>query len=113
MKKYFGITLGGLQKKTILLVLLVLLIAVSAAGGVAAYQNKMLAGIVDPSGREVGRPRIATYSGRDIHVTADEPMKMEIDGDVVTGDVVSWEAHVLPGCCDVIMDALSRYAQQA
>ncbi len=81
--------------------------------GTAQLLAPMLAGIVDPSGREVGRPRIATYSGRDIHVTADEPMKMEIDGDVVTGDVVSWEAHVLPGCCDVIMDALSRYAQQA
>ncbi len=47
MKKFLGLTLGGLQKKTITLVLLILLIAVVAAGAVSAYQNRMLVGIVE------------------------------------------------------------------
>ena len=75
MKKYFGITLGGLQKKTILLVLLVLLIAVSAAGGVAAYQNKMLAGIVEET-RTVQQQAISQIS--------EKTMDQMLQGSMVT-----------------------------
>ena len=47
MKKFLGITLGGLQKKAITLVLMMLLIVIAVAAGISAYQNKMLVGIVE------------------------------------------------------------------
>ena len=47
MKKFLGITLGGLQKKAITLVLMMLMIVVAVAAGVSAYQNKTLVSIVE------------------------------------------------------------------
>ncbi len=46
MKKIFGITFGGLQKKTVLLVLLMLAVTAAVFLGVSAYQNRMLTSIV-------------------------------------------------------------------
>lgn len=46
MRKILGITLGGLQKKTITLVLIMLLIMLAAFAGVSTYQNKMLVNVV-------------------------------------------------------------------
>lgn len=71
----------------------------------------VLAGIVDPKGRDVGRPNITSYRGKHIKVTSDRPMKIEVDGDVATSEVLSWEAKVLPNCCTIICDAMSRYAR--
>ncbi len=70
----------------------------------------MLAGIVDPKGKDVKRPSIVTYRGKHISVKSDRPMKLEVDGDVATGEVMGWEADVLPSCCRIITDAMSRYA---
>ena len=47
MKKFLGITLGGLQRKAIILVLTMLLIVIAASAGVSAYQNRMLVDIVE------------------------------------------------------------------
>ena len=46
MRKILGITLGGLQKKTITLVLIMLLIMVAVFAGISHYQNRMLVGVV-------------------------------------------------------------------
>lgn len=73
----------------------------------------LVAGIVDPTGRGVGRPSIARHQGRRIKVTCSRPNKMEIDGDVVPGTVTSWEANVLPSCSRIVVDQLSPYATDA
>lgn len=70
----------------------------------------MLAGIVDPKGKDVKRPSIVTYSGKHVTVAADRPMKLEVDGDVAMGEVMGWEATVIPSCCRIVADAMSRYA---
>lgn len=70
----------------------------------------IVAGIVDPTGRSTKRPHIATYRGANIRVTADKPMKVEVDGDVVSGETTSWEARSLPGCCPIVIDGMSRYS---
>ncbi|MBQ9004986.1 MAG: NAD(+)/NADH kinase [Atopobiaceae bacterium] len=70
----------------------------------------IVAGIVDPTGRSSKRPHIATYRGAHIRVTSDKPMKVEVDGDVMEGETLSWEARSLPGCCSIVIDAMSRYA---
>ena len=70
----------------------------------------IVAGIVDPTGRSAKRPHIATYRGAHIRVTADKPMKVEVDGDVMAGETLGWEARSLPGSCPVIIDGMSRYS---
>ncbi|MBE7007587.1 MAG: hypothetical protein E7422_00295, partial [Ruminococcaceae bacterium] len=46
MKKIFGVTFGGVQKRVVLLTLAVLAAAVAAFAAISAYQNRMLAEIV-------------------------------------------------------------------
>ena len=52
MKKYLGITFGGLQKKTVALVLLILAAMVAIFLGVSAYQSRMLSDIVGEARNE-------------------------------------------------------------
>ena len=47
MKKFFGITFGGLQRKTMRLALLILLLACSMFTAVSLYQNKQLIEVVE------------------------------------------------------------------
>lgn len=70
----------------------------------------IMSGIVDPTGHDSKRPHIATYRGSHISVTSDGPMKVEVDGDVIPGEVLSWEARSLPSCCNIIIDSMSRYS---
>ena len=78
----------------------------------AQLLKPLAAGIVDPAGRDIKRPHIASYRGREIKVTSDKPMKLEVDGDVAPGEVLSWQARILPSCCRIIIDPMSRYAQK-
>ena len=52
MKKYFGLTLGGVQKKTMLLVLMMLAVAAVVFGGLSYYQNRMLTRVVNEARAE-------------------------------------------------------------
>ncbi len=75
MRKVLGITLGGLQKKTITLVLLMLLIMLAAFVGVSAYQNKMLIHVV-------GETRIDQQQA--ISQVSEETMHEMLEGALVT-----------------------------
>ncbi len=46
MKKFLGVTFGGLQKKAIGLVLIVLILTAAMLAGISAYQGRQLSGIV-------------------------------------------------------------------
>ena len=52
MKKIFGITFGGLQKKTIALVLVLLVLTVALFALLSAYQNSALVDVVSETRRE-------------------------------------------------------------
>lgn len=65
--------------------------------------------LVDRSGQSIGRPYLESFRGRDVRVESSEPMPLEIDGEVVEGDFLWYEAHVVPGAVDVVVDTLSRY----
>ena len=52
MKKFLGITFGGLQKKTVTLVLLIFSAMVAIFLGVSAYQSRMLSDIVGEARNE-------------------------------------------------------------
>ena len=74
MRKVFGITFGGLQKRTIVLVLSMLLIMLAAFVGVSAYQNKMLI-------RVVGETRVEQQQA--ISQVSEETMHQMLEGALV------------------------------
>lgn len=70
----------------------------------------LMAGIFDPAGHDVARPLITRYKTSKVRITCDKPTKMEIDGDVVEGEVTYLEAQTIAGCSRMIVDRFSRYA---
>ena len=76
----------------------------------AAQLLKPLAfGLVDKSGKAMGRPHIESFRGRSVRVESSRPVPIEVDGEVVHELVTSYEARVLPRAAHLIVDALSPY----
>ncbi|HJA28810.1 MAG TPA: diacylglycerol kinase [Candidatus Olsenella pullicola] len=76
----------------------------------AAQLLKPLAfGLVDRSGKAMGRPHLESFSGRKIRVECSHPVPIEVDGEVVSGLVRSYEARVLPRAVRIVVDAMSPY----
>lgn len=68
----------------------------------------LLAGLLDPKGK-LGRPRIETFRGRSVKISASAAIPMQTDGEVVPGKVTSWSARVFEGAARLVVDGLSRY----
>ena len=66
-------------------------------------------GIVDKTGKSIGRPRLEALRGRQITVRTEEPVPLEVDGDVVSSGVTEYHAKVLPGACSIVVDSMSSY----
>lgn len=72
----------------------------------------LFSGLIDSEGKRIGRPHLESFRGHDIQVTASSPTQMEIDGDPIEGLVLTYRARAIPECNRLVVDALSRYAQQ-
>lgn len=75
----------------------------------AQLLRPLLAGLFDPKGRGGGRPRIETFRGAEVRITASVPIPMQADGEVVGESVRSWRARTLAGVNQLVVDGLSRY----
>ena len=75
-----------------------------------AHLLKPLAfGLMDRSGRAMGRPHVESFRGTRIHVSSSEPVPLEIDGEVISEAVSEYEAWVLPGAARIVVDPMSPY----
>lgn len=72
----------------------------------------LLSGLLDPKGK-LGRPTLETFRGASISVTASEPIPMQVDGEVIAQTVTHWDANVLAGVNNLIVDGLSHYAPES
>ena len=68
----------------------------------------LFSGLLDRRGK-AGRPFIEHFSGREVTVESSVPIPMQIDGDVVADAVMGYQARVLPGANDIIVDPTSPY----
>ena len=68
-----------------------------------------MSGLLDPKGK-LGRPTLETFRGRSVSITASEPIPMQVDGEVICDAVTHWDARVLAGANNLVVDGLSRYA---
>ena len=69
----------------------------------------LFAGLVDKSGRQLGRPFIESFRGKEISVRSNSLMPLEIDGDVVSRATDFWQVKVIPSACSVVVDPMSPY----
>ena len=69
----------------------------------------LISGIIDRKGERGARPKLEFFRGKNVKITASEPIPMQVDGEVIEGTVTSWQASVIPGANNLIVDALSRY----
>ncbi len=72
----------------------------------------LISGIFDRKGEHGARPQLETFRGKNVKIVASEPIPMQIDGEVIEGSVTSWQANVIPGANNLIVDPLSRYQPQ-
>lgn len=72
----------------------------------------LLSGLLDPKGK-LGRPTLETFRGASISITASEPIPMQVDGEVIAQSVTHWDANVLAGVNNLIVDGLSHYAPES
>lgn len=66
-------------------------------------------GLVDRSGKAMGRPHLESFKGREIEIASSGPVPLEIDGEVVDGLVTSYKARVLPRAVRIVVDPMSPY----
>lgn len=68
-----------------------------------------LAGLFDRKGESGLRPYLEFFQCKEVTVTANDEIPMQVDGDVVSSRVKTWTARVLPGANKLVVDRLSRY----
>ncbi len=84
-------------------------VIVAETEGAAQLLKPLAFGLVDRTGKAIGRPHLESFAGREITVTSSSPVPLEIDGEVVSEGVSSYAARVLPGAVRIVVDALSPY----
>ena len=67
----------------------------------------LLAGILAPAGKGLGRPQFKMLSAKEARVACDPPLGMQFDGEFLGGGVGAFSARVLPGCLNLIVDDFS------
>lgn len=75
----------------------------------AQLVRPILFGLVDKEGKQIGRPHIESFRGREITVRSEHPVALEIDGDVVASATSEYRAVALPNVCTIIVDEMSPY----
>lgn len=70
----------------------------------------LASGLVDRTGKVIGRPHVESLRGREVRVELSEPVALEVDGEVMPGLVTAYEARALPGAVRVVVDSMSPYA---
>ena len=84
-------------------------VMVLAATDAAGLLVPILAGIIDPEGGLLGRPRIERFRGKHIVVESSIPLPLQRDGDPLDVQVSSYEVRCLPASSRVIVDQHSPY----
>ena len=76
----------------------------------AERARTIFAGLLDPTGKNVGRPHIESFKGSHIVVECERPIPLEIDGEVMGVSVSHYEARAMPGAARIIVDSGSPYS---
>ena len=68
----------------------------------------LIAGVLDKTGKAIGRPQFTMFQAREAHVTCSPSMGMQFDGELIHSNAGSFSARVIPQCLDLIIDGFSN-----
>ena len=72
----------------------------------------LITGVLDPTGKGMGRPQFKMFQAHEATVTCEPIMGMQFDGEVISGKRSGFQARVLPSCLNVIVDDFSPLAHR-
>ncbi|MDY4534780.1 MAG: diacylglycerol kinase family protein [Tractidigestivibacter sp.] len=75
----------------------------------AQVLRPLFSGILDREGKSIGRPHLEAFRGREIVVSTERPVPLEIDGDVASPGITEYRARALPAVCNIVVDSMSPY----
>ena len=68
----------------------------------------LLAGVLDPTGKGLGRPQFTLFQAKEARVTCTPSLGMEFDGELIHNNTGEFGARVLPACLDLIVDDFAK-----
>lgn len=68
----------------------------------------LLAGVLDPTGKGLGRPQFTLFQAKEARITCTPSLGMEFDGELIHNNTGEFGARVLPACLDLIVDDFAK-----
>lgn len=68
----------------------------------------LLAGVLDPAGKALGRPQLKMFQAKSAKITCEPVLDMQFDGELIHGNAGVFSARVLPRCLDLIVDEFAK-----
>lgn len=68
----------------------------------------LLAGVLDPTGKGLGRPQFTLFQAKEARITCTPSLGMEFDGELIRNNTGEFGARVLPACLDLIVDDFAK-----
>ena len=66
----------------------------------------LLVGLVDKTGKSLGRPHVECFRGQKVTVRTTKVIPLEVDGESCSPGVNGYDARVIPGAVNVIVDSM-------
>ena len=79
-------------------------IAVIEPVGLMQLLPTVVASVIDPVGKDLGRPQFTMFQAREVRVRCTPSLGMQYDGEVIPSNSGVFGARALPGCLDIIVD---------
>ena len=83
-------------------------IAVIEPAGLVQLLPTLIAGVIDPVGKGLGRPQFKMFQAKEVKVTCTPSLGMQFDGELIANNSGVFGARVLPKCLDIIVDDFSN-----
>ena len=68
----------------------------------------LLAGVLDPAGKGLGRPQLTMFQAKEARITCEPSLGMEFDGELIPNNAKVFGARVLPKCLNLIVDDFAK-----
>ena len=68
----------------------------------------LIAGVLDPAGKGLGRPQLTIIQAKQAEIACEPSLGMEFDGEVIHNSTEVFGARALPACLDLIVDDFAK-----
>lgn len=83
-------------------------IAVIQPAKIVELLPTLVAGILDPAGKGLGRPQFTIIQTKEAKITCTPSLGMEFDGELIRDNTNVFSARVVPQCLDIIVDDFAK-----